>query len=105
MAVLSEQIARPRSTIEGSEQRRGRVDLLLQIVAYVVLVIVACLMFIPFIFSVVTSLKTQREANQLLTLKALFIPEDPTFAAYSTVFDSNIERWFVNSAFVAAVPR
>jgi multiple sugar transport system permease protein len=103
MAVLSEQIARPRSTVEGSEQRSGPIDLLLQVVAYVVLILVACLMFIPFIFSVVTSLKTGREANQLLTLKGLFIPENPTFAAYRTVFDSDIERWFMNSAFVAAV--
>lgn len=103
MAVISGQIARPRSTVQGSEERTGPVDLALQIVAYVVLVIVACLMFIPFIFSLVTSLKTGRESNQLLTLKGLFIPENPTFAAYRTVFDSDIERWFLNSTFVAAV--
>jgi multiple sugar transport system permease protein len=103
MAVVTEQIARPRSTVEGSEIRRGPIDLILQIVAYVVLTIVACLMFIPFIFSVVTSLKTEREANLLLTLKALFIPENPTFEAYRTVFDSDIGRWFFNSAFVAVI--
>lgn len=103
MALASEQIARPRSTVEGSEQRSGPVDLFLQIVAYVVLVIVACLMFIPFIFSVVTSLKTGRESNRLLTLKGLFIPENPTLAAYHTVFDSDIGRWFVNSALVASI--
>lgn len=104
MAVATtEGIARPRSAVQGSEQRTGPMDVILQIIAYVVLVFVAFLMFVPFIFSVVTSLKTQREANQLLTLKSLFIPANPTLDAYRVVLDSNIERWFLNSAFVAVV--
>jgi multiple sugar transport system permease protein len=103
MAVMTEQIARPRSTVAGSERQTGPMDVALQVVAYVVLVFVAFLMFVPFIFSVVTSLKSGREANQLLTLKSLFIPENPTFDAYRTVFDSDIERWFLNSVFVAVI--
>lgn len=103
MAMLDEQIARPKSTIAGSELRRGPLDLILQTVAYVVLTLVACLMFIPFIFSVVTSLKNSQEANRLLTLKALFIPDSPTFQAYHTVFDSDIGRWFFNSTLVAVI--
>ena len=39
-------------------------------------------MFVPFIFSISTSLKTQREANQLLTLRSLFWPQDVVFDAY-----------------------
>jgi multiple sugar transport system permease protein len=100
---MTEQIARPRSTVAGSERQTGPMDVALQVVAYVVLVFVAFLMFVPFIFSVVTSLKSGREANQLLTLKSLFIPENPTFDAYRTVFDSDIERWFLNSVFVAVI--
>jgi multiple sugar transport system permease protein len=103
MAVMTEQIARPRSTVQGSERHRGPVDLVLKIVAYIVLTFVAFLMLVPFIFSVVTSLKSGREANQVLTLKSLFIPENPTLDAYRVVFDSDIERWFFNSVFVAVI--
>jgi multiple sugar transport system permease protein len=103
MSVIAEGIERPRSTIEGSELRHGPIDLILQIVAYVVLMFVALLMFIPFIFSVVTSFKSNREANQLLTLRSLFWPHDIIFNAYHTVFDSNIDRWFLNSLFVAII--
>src|SRR6187402_1371938 len=103
MAVVSEQIARPRSVVQGSAVHRGPLDLALQVVTYVVLIFVAFLMFTPFIFSVVTSLKSGREANQVLTLKSLFIPENPTLDAYRTVFDSDIEHWFLNSVFVAVI--
>src|SRR5262249_25674351 len=60
-------------------------------------------MFIPFIFSVVTSFKTNREASQLLTIRALFWPEAFTTAAYRTVFNSEIDIWFRNSLIVAVI--
>jgi multiple sugar transport system permease protein len=103
MATMTDQVARPRSVVQGSEERTGPVDTLLQVIAYVVLTFVAFLMFVPFIFSVTTSLKTSRAANAPLTLRALFWPDNITFDAYRTVFDSNIERWFLNSTFVAVV--
>ena len=103
MALLTEQIARPRSTVAGSEERHGFTDRLLQVLAYFVLTFVAFLMFVPFIFSIVTSLKTGREANQLLTLRSLFWPENPVWNAYRVVFDSDIERWFFNSVVVAVI--
>src|SRR4051794_30043347 len=101
MAAISEQIARPRSAVQGSEERTGPVDMALQIVAYIVLTLVAFLMFVPFIFSVVTSFKTNADSTKLLSLKSLFWPPHPTFAAYRTVFDSDIDIWFRNSVIVA----
>jgi multiple sugar transport system permease protein len=103
MAVMTDQIARPRSAVAGSEKRHGLTDRLLQVVAYVVLTFVAFLMFVPFIFSIVTSLKTGRESNQLLTLRSLFWPENAVTDAYRVVFDSDIERWFLNSVIVAVI--
>ena len=72
-------------------------------IAYVVLTLVALAMFVPFIFSVTTSLKTNRQAAQLLTIKRLFWPESITWDAYHQVFEADILRWFGNSALVAAI--
>ena len=103
MAVADEGIARPRSIVQESAARTGTADTVLQIVAYVVLIIVAFLMFVPFIFSVVTSFKTNADATKLLTLKSMFWPPNPTLDAYRTVFDSDILIWFRNSLIVAVI--
>lgn len=102
MAVATRQLAKPRSATEGNARSSG-LDLALQVVAYVVLIVVAIAMFVPFIFSLTTSVKTPREANQPLSLRGLFWPEHFSFTAYHTVFDADIGRWFFNSAFVAAI--
>jgi len=102
MAVATRQLAKPRSAAAGGEKTSG-LDLALKVVAYVVLILVAIAMFVPFIFSLTTSVKTPKEANQLLSLRGLFWPQDITFAAYHKVFDADIGRWFFNSAFVAAI--
>jgi multiple sugar transport system permease protein len=68
----------------------------------VVLVFVALLMFVPFVFSLATSLKTAPEAAQL-SFGNMFWPNEPTLQAYRAAFDSNIGRWFFNSFFVAVV--
>ena len=101
IAAVPTELAPPKATAHVSESRT--LDLVLKIVAYVALVFTALIMFVPFIFSVTTSLKTPAEANQLLSLKGLFWPDEISFDAYHTAFDSNIDRWFLNSAFVAAV--
>jgi ABC-type glycerol-3-phosphate transport system permease component len=64
---------------------------------------VALTMFIPFIFSLVTSLKTNQEAGQPLSIVRLFWPDNVTFDAYEKVFDADITRWFGNSVLVAAI--
>jgi multiple sugar transport system permease protein len=103
MAVATKQISRTRSAVQGSEERSGPLDAVLNTVALVVLSVVAVLMFVPFIFSVTTSFKTSREANRILSLKSLLWPDTIVTDAYRTVFDANIDRWFFNSLFVAVI--
>src|SRR5215203_1136649 len=78
-------------------------DRAISTIAYIALFGVALLMFFPFIFSISTSLKTQAQANQLLTWRTLVWPQNPTLDAYRTVFDSDIGRWFANSVIVAVI--
>lgn len=102
MAVASRQLARPRSAAAG-EEKLTAFDVVLQVIAYVVLILVAIAMFVPFIFSIVTSFKTPQEANLPLSLKGLFWPGQFATDAYHQVFNSDIGRWFFNSALVAAI--
>ena len=101
MAVNTEVANPAHSTVRGSEMRSGKSDRAMQVIAYIVLSSVAFLMFVPFIFSVVTSFKSNRDANRLLSLRTLFWPETFYLDAYRTVFDSDISRWFLNSTVVA----
>src|SRR5215211_2564170 len=101
IAVTTRELAPIRPEARVGETKT--LDLILKIVAYIALVSVAIIMFVPFIFSITTSVKTPAEANQLLTLKGLFWPDEITFDTYRLVFDSDIKRWFLNSVFVAAV--
>jgi multiple sugar transport system permease protein len=83
------------------EQGRG-LDIAVRVTAYVVLIAVALAMFVPFMFSLATSLKTNVEANRLSWTSMLW-PTNPTLDAYRTLAETPIERWFFNSAFVAAI--
>ena len=78
-------------------------DITINALAYVVLTIVAFIMFVPFIFSVSTSFKSQAEANQPLSIQGMFWPNEPTLDAYRKVFDADIGRWFFNSLLVAVI--
>lgn len=80
----------------------SRADLVLKIVAYVVLIFVALLMFVPFLFSLATSFKTSQEVTQM-TLKTMLWVTHPTTQAYKVARSANVLRWFFNSAFVAVV--
>lgn len=102
MAVVTQELAEPRR-IETGQERRTAFDVVMQVIAYVVLIAVAVAMFVPFIFSLTTSLKTVPDSNLPLTIRGLFWPETITSEAYRTVFDSDIGRWFFNSAFVATL--
>jgi len=103
MAIPLDQIEPAGSAARGHHETRKRNDAILRIVAYIVLSIVAFSMFVPFIFSVVTSLKTSRQANALLTFKSLFWPQPATSHAFHVVFQADIAHWFFNSAFVAVI--
>jgi multiple sugar transport system permease protein len=102
MAVVTRELAQPHP-IETGGERRSFFDTVMQIVAYVVLIGVALAMFVPFIFSLTTSFKTIPESNEPLSFPGLFWPETFTLDAYRKVFDSDIELWFFNSAFVATL--
>jgi multiple sugar transport system permease protein len=90
------QLAGVTSTQEPGELQNR----LLKVLAYVVLVGTASIMFIPFVWSIATSLKTNPEA-------ALFpptlLPQAPTLDAYDRVLrGAPFFRWFLNSVIVAA---
>lgn len=70
-------------------------------VAYAILIGYALLMFVPFIWSLVTSFKTLPDSVRLT-----FIPDPFTFAAYDNVFnrlDPSLPRLFFNSGLIAVV--
>lgn len=103
MAVAANQVARTESVAKGTEEKDGPTGTILNLVAYVVLIVVAFLMFVPFVFSVTTSFKTLPDSNALLSARGLFWPATLTSEAYHKVFQSNIDRWFFNSVFVAVI--
>ncbi len=84
------------------ESRRTAAGTVIIVLAYIILIAVALVMFVPFLFSVSTSFKTPPDATKL-TLGTMFWPANPTLDAYRTAFESNIHRWFLNSAFVAII--
>ncbi|MBA2276176.1 MAG: carbohydrate ABC transporter permease [Chloroflexia bacterium] len=97
-------ITQPRTQTDTPAQvsSGSGLDATLRVVAYAVLVFVALLMFVPFAFSVATSLKTNQEAIRL-SFSNMFWPSNPTFDAYRVAFEANVARWFFNSALVAAI--
>jgi multiple sugar transport system permease protein len=101
--VAAEQLATEGETALGTPPPgipgRERSETIRRIVVYIVLFLVAVLFFIPFSWSVSTSLKTLPE-----TVGFDLIPNHPTFHAYNdalTTFD--FKRYFANSVFIATV--
>ncbi len=77
-----------------------RTDTIIKVAAYVALVAVALLMFVPFAYAVATSFKSRPEALQI-SFDTMFWPNDPTWEAYRVARESNVARWFINSVLVA----
>jgi multiple sugar transport system permease protein len=75
-------------------------DTALRVIAYIVLIFVALLMFVPFAYAVATSFKSKPEALQI-AFGNLFWPENPTADAYRIARDADVGRWFFNSIVVA----
>lgn len=86
----------------GHARKRSWLDGTITIIAFVVLVVVALLMFVPFAYAVATSFKSPPEALTL-SFANMFWPENPTTRAYEVARESNVTRWFFNSVFVALV--
>lgn len=91
-----------RLPAHGRGRGEGRLDTISKAIAYVVLVFVAILMFVPFAYAAATSFKAPPEALTI-SFENLFWPEEPTTRAYEVARESNVIRWFFNSVFVAVV--
>jgi multiple sugar transport system permease protein len=89
----------PRTGLSGGG---SRLDTVLIVVAFVVLVGVALLMFVPFAYAVATSFKSPPEALNL-SFANMFWPQEPTTRAYEVARESNVLRWFFNSVLVALI--
>src|SRR5271165_7038024 len=78
--------------------RRARVTIT-GILAYAVLIIGALAMIMPFIFSLVNSLKTLPDitANPML----LYPTQGINLSGYQRILSGDFARWIFNSAFVA----
>jgi multiple sugar transport system permease protein len=88
----------PRTVQAGS----AGTDSAITAIAYVVLILVGLLMFVPFAYAVATSFKSPPEALNL-SFSNMFWPEAPTLRAYEVARDSNVTRWFFNSVLVALI--
>ncbi len=96
--TIKQQIAAGREgEVRGNRSTGSRVVIG---IAFTILVLVGILMFIPFVFSVATSFKTPPDAAKL-SFATMFWPRTWTLDAYRTALDSNISRWFINSALIA----
>jgi multiple sugar transport system permease protein len=77
---------------------RARSERVQKAVAYFLIVVISILFFVPFIWSVTTSLKTLPESVQGFDLW----PDDPTLQAYRNAWNQfNFDRYAFNSAFLA----
>jgi multiple sugar transport system permease protein len=99
---LAARSAAAEAPVRGPVGRRSRTDGLLRVIAYIVLIIVALLMFVPFAYAVGTSFKSPPEALTI-DFGNIFWPEEPTLRAYEVARESNVTRWFFNSALVAGI--
>jgi multiple sugar transport system permease protein len=86
----------------GPVGNRSKSDVVVRIIAYIVLIFVALLMFVPFAYAVATSFKLPPEALTI-SFGNMFWPKDPAIRAYEVARESNVPRWFFNSVLVALV--
>lgn len=74
-----------------------------RVVGFIVLVLFALVMFVPFLWALSTSLKSQNEVNTDLSLN--WIPPHPTLQSYfDAVQLEPFGLWYLNSLIVAIVP-
>jgi multiple sugar transport system permease protein len=102
--IVAEQLAKEGETAAGTPPTAGipgreRTDVARQILVYALLFLVALLFFIPFFWSVSTSLKTLPESVGFNLL-----PKHPSFKAYDNALTTfNFKRYLANSFFIAGV--
>jgi multiple sugar transport system permease protein len=102
--IVAEQLAKEGETAAGTPPTAGipgreRTDVARQLLVYALLFLVALLFFIPFFWSVSTSLKTLPESVGFNLL-----PKHPSFKAYDNALTTfNFKRYLANSFFIAGV--
>jgi len=102
-AVAAEQLARDEEVAVGGAPMgipgMERAERSRRVIVYVLLFFVALLFFIPFFWSVTTSLKTLPESVGFDLL-----PDDPSIRAYRRALSAfSFDRYFLNSLFLASV--
>jgi multiple sugar transport system permease protein len=102
--VVAEQLAREGETAAGTPPLpavpgRERTDVVRRTIVYALLFLIAILFFVPFFWSVSTSLKTLPESVGFNLL-----PNHPSFKAYDNALTTfNFKRYLGNSFFIAGV--
>jgi multiple sugar transport system permease protein len=102
--VVAEQLAREGETAAGTPPPAGipgreRADVVRKVIVYSALFLIAVLFFLPFFWSVSTSLKTLPESVGFNLL-----PKHPSFKAYDNALTTfNFKRYLANSFFIAGV--
>jgi multiple sugar transport system permease protein len=87
-----------RPTLPTGIPGRGRREVVTRVIVYVLLIAVAVLFFVPFIWSVSTSLKTIPESVKGFDL----LPDDPSLTAYRRALTTfNFGRFALNSFVLA----
>lgn len=72
---------------------------IVKIIIYTILIIYSMFTLVPFIWTVVTSLKTQSEIAAGNTI----LPNEVTLDAYKTILSSKLPLWVMNSTIVALI--
>jgi multiple sugar transport system permease protein len=102
--VAAEQLATEGEVAVGTPAPEGipgqeRSERIRRVVVYVLLFFIALLFFVPFFWSVTTSLKTLPESVGFDLL-----PDDPSLTAYRNALSSyDFDRYFLNSVFLATI--
>jgi multiple sugar transport system permease protein len=95
VSVLAAPARAHRDRRGGTRHRSGRVAL------YVVLTILGIVAALPFVWMILASFKPEAEIRQI---PPTFLPADPSFDNYRTIFDDPelpLEIFYRNSAFIA----
>jgi multiple sugar transport system permease protein len=103
MAVVREELVGDVVDIRAGEARAvvgaGRIDDLLQLLAYVLLGLGGITMIVPFFWMIGTSLKP---AGELYA--TTFFSQNPTLENYrEVIFNTDLPRWYLNSLIVAII--
>lgn len=94
--------AKSMSVARVEHHRRTRKKWIENTVWYIILILVAIITVLPFLWILITSIKGPNDA--VVSIPLQFVPNEPTFANYVRVWNQlPIGRFFVNSIFVGVV--